>query len=73
MLNTLETNIENYIEFVRSGLSCGPSLGNDCQGAVNKDEDYKIKGVELSADYRADNFNMGLSYARAQQRRGYGL
>jgi len=63
-----ETNIENYIEFVRSGLSCGPSLGNDCQGAVNKDEDYKIKGVELSADYRADNFNMGLSYARARSK-----
>ena len=63
-----ETNIENYIEFVRSGLSCGPSLGNDCQGAVNKDEDYKIKGVELAADYKMDNFSMGLSYARARSK-----
>jgi len=63
-----ETNIENYIEFIRSGLSCGPNLGNDCQGAVNKDEDYKIKGVELAADYKMNNFSMGLSYAHARSK-----
>ena len=67
-----ETNIENYIEFVRSGssrvgLDCATGqVGGDCQGVINKDEDYKIKGVELAADYRADNFNMGLSYTRAR-------
>lgn len=67
-----ETNIENYIEFVRAGsnrvgLDCATGqLGGKCQGVINKDEDYKIKGVELSADYRADNFSMGLSYARAR-------
>lgn len=63
-----ETNIENYIEFIRSGLSCGPNLANNCQGAVNKDEDYKIKGVELAADYKMDNFSMGLSYAHARSK-----
>lgn len=63
-----ETNIENYIEFIRSGLSCGPNLGNDCQGAVNKDEDFKIKGVELAADYKMNNFSMGLSYSRARSK-----
>ncbi len=67
-----ETNIENYIEFVRAGgsrvgLNCDTGqIGGSCQGVINKDEDYKIKGVELSADYRADNFSMGLSYARAR-------
>lgn len=67
-----ETDIENYIEFVRSGgsrvgLNCTTGqLGGKCQGVINKDEDYKIKGVELAADYRADNFTMGLSYARAR-------
>lgn len=67
-----ETDIENYLEFVRAGerrvgLNCvtGQLVG-DCQGVINKDEDYKIKGVELSADYRTQNFNMGLSYARAR-------
>ena len=63
-----ETDIENYIEFIRSGLSCGPNLGNDCQGAVNKDEDYKIKGVELAADYKMNDFSMGLSYAHARSK-----
>jgi hemoglobin/transferrin/lactoferrin receptor protein len=69
-----ETNIENYIEFVRSGvtrvgLDCNTGqLGGSCQGVVNSDEDYKIKGVELAADYRVDNFNMGLSYARARSK-----
>ncbi len=63
-----ETNIENYIEFIRSGLSCGPNLANNCQGAVNKDEEYKIKGVELAADYKMDNFSMGLSYAHARSK-----
>lgn len=72
-----ETNIENYIEFVRAGgsrtgLNCttgqlGTSAAPElCQGVINNDEDFKIKGVELSADYRVDNFNMGLSYARAR-------
>ena len=69
-----ETDIENYIEFVRSGgsrvgLNCTTGqLGGKCQGAINKDEDYKIKGVELAADYKADNFSMGLSYARARSK-----
>jgi hemoglobin/transferrin/lactoferrin receptor protein len=63
-----ETNIENYIEFIRSGLGCGPNLGSDCQGAINKDEDYKIKGVELAADYKMNNFSMGLSYAHARSK-----
>lgn len=69
-----ETDIENYIEFVRAGnnrvgLDCNTGeLGGDCQGAINKDEDYKIKGVELSADYRVNNFNMSLSYARARSK-----
>ena len=69
-----ETNIENYIEFVRTGgtrvgLDCATGeAGGSCQGVINKDEDYKIKGVELSADYQADKFNMGLSYARARSK-----
>ena len=69
-----ETNIENYIEFVRAGgsrvgLDCATGeLGGSCQGVINKDEDYKIKGVELAADYKADNFSMGLSYARARSK-----
>ena len=67
-----ETNLENYIEFVRAGsgrvgLDCATGqLGGSCQGVINKAEDYKIKGVELSADYKTDNFTMGLSYARAR-------
>jgi len=69
-----ETNIENYIEFVRAGngrvgLDCATGqLNGSCQGVINNDEDFKIKGVELSADYRVDNFNMGLSYARARSK-----
>ncbi|WP_201563149.1 TonB-dependent receptor domain-containing protein [Psychrobacter sp. CMS30] len=69
-----ETNIENYIEFVRSGgsrigLDCTTGqLGGSCQGAINKDEDYKIKGVELAADYKMDNFSMSLSYAHARSK-----
>ena len=69
-----ETDIENYIEFVRSGgtragLDCvtGQS-GGECQGVINKDEDYKIKGVELAADYKMNNFSMGLSYSRARSK-----
>ena len=69
-----ETDIENFIQFVRSGgtrvgLDCttGQS-GGTCQGVVNSDEDYKIKGVELAADYKMDNFSMGLSYARARSK-----
>ena len=69
-----ETNIENYIEFVRSGgtrvgLDCATGLsGGECQGVVNKDEDYKIKGVELAADYKMNDFSMGLSYSRARSK-----
>ncbi|TXD98420.1 TonB-dependent receptor [Psychrobacter frigidicola] len=69
-----ETNIENYIEYVRSGgrhsgLDCVTgALGGDCQGAINKDEDYKIKGVELAADYKMNDFIMGLSYAHARSK-----
>lgn len=69
-----ETDIENYIEFVRSGknrvgLDCVTGLsGGECQGVINKDEDYKIKGVELAADYKMNDFSMGLSYARARSK-----
>ena len=69
-----ETDIENYIEFVRSGdtrpgLNCGNGQPvGACQGVLNKDEDYKIKGVELAADYKMDNFSMGLSYSRARSK-----
>ncbi|WP_261863860.1 TonB-dependent receptor domain-containing protein [Psychrobacter sp. JCM 18900] len=74
-----ETNIENYIEYIRydasgknidrPGINCSTGeLGGTCEGVINNDEDFKIKGVELSADYRADNFNMGLSYARARSK-----
>lgn len=77
-----ETDIENYIEFVRSGgtrvgLDCvtGQS-GGECQGVINKDEDFKIKGVELAADYKMNNFSMGLSYSRARskgEKTGYSI
>ncbi len=69
-----ETNIENYIEYVRAGgsrigLDCNTgALGGDCQGAINKDEDYKIKGVELAADYKMNNLSMGVSYAHARSK-----
>lgn len=69
-----ETNIENFIEFVRAGgsrvgLDCATgALGGTCQGAVNSNEDYKIKGVELAADYKMNNFGMGLSYTRARSK-----
>ncbi|WP_457857302.1 TonB-dependent receptor domain-containing protein [Psychrobacter pulmonis] len=63
-----ETNIENYIEFIRSGLACAENPEKGCQGAINKDEDYKIKGVELAADYKMNNFSMGLSYAHAHSK-----
>ncbi|MFC6203406.1 TonB-dependent receptor domain-containing protein [Psychrobacter urativorans] len=69
-----ETNIENFIEFVRSGgtrvgLNCATGQsGGACQGAVNKDEDFKIKGVELAADYKMNNFSMGLGYTRARSK-----
>lgn len=74
-----KSNIENYQQFVRTGdragrygLNCSTgergSAGNlqDCQGMINSDEDYEIKGVELAANYRMDNFGMGLSYSRAR-------
>ena len=77
-----ETDIENYIEFVRSGgtragLDCVTGQpGGECQGVINKDEDYKIKGVELAADYKMNNFSMGLSYSRARskgEKTGYSI
>ena len=73
------TDIENYQQFIRTGdragrygLNCTTgergSSGNlqDCQGMINSDEDYEIKGVELAADYSTANFGMGLSYSRAR-------
>lgn len=69
-----ETDIENFIQFVRAGkdrvgLNCATGQsGGACQGAVNSNEDFKIKGVELAADYKMDNFSMGLSYARARSK-----
>lgn len=74
-----ETDIENYIEFVRAGgsrvgMNCttgqlGTSAAPEaCQGVINKDEDFKIKGVELAADYKMNNFSMGLSYSRARSK-----
>lgn len=69
-----ETDIENFIQFVRAGkdrigLDCATGQsGGDCQGAVNSNEDFKIKGIELAADYKMDNFSMGLSYAHARSK-----
>ena len=78
-----ETDIENYIEFVRSGgtrpgLNCESGTpfqtydkaddGNRCQGTVNSTEDFKIKGIELAADYKMNDFSMGLSYSRARSK-----
>ena len=73
------TDIENYQQFIRTGdragrygLNCDTgargSSGNlqDCQGTINSDEDYEIKGVELAANYTTRNFGMGLSYSRAR-------
>lgn len=74
-----KSNIENYQQFIRTGDSAGRyglncttgargSAGNlqDCQGMINSDEDYEIKGVELAANYTTNNFGMGLSYSRAR-------
>ncbi|MEL0620563.1 TonB-dependent receptor domain-containing protein [Psychrobacter proteolyticus] len=73
------TDIENYQQFIRTGnregrygLNCTTgergSEGNlqDCQGTINSDEDYEIKGVELAANYTTRDFGMGLSYSRAR-------
>ena len=73
------SNIENYQQFVRKGdrpgrygLNCitgeRGSSGNlqDCQGMINSQEDFEIKGVELAANYSTRNFGMGLSYSRAR-------
>ncbi|WP_420229442.1 TonB-dependent receptor domain-containing protein [Psychrobacter sp. ER1] len=73
------TDIENYQQFIRTGdragrygLNCDTgargSSGNlqDCQGTINSDEDYEIKGVELAANYTTRDFGMGLSYSRAR-------
>lgn len=67
-----KTNIENYLQFVRTGggregLDCNTGRpGGNCQGSVNSDEDYEIKGVELAANYTTNNFGMELSYSRAR-------
>ena len=72
------TDLENWISY-ESGLDCTTGLASDtgtCAGSFNADEDYEIKGIELSADYRTSNFNMGLSYARARsegKESGYSL
>jgi len=72
------TDLENWISY-KSDLDCTTGLASDtgtCAGSFNADEDYEIKGVELSADYRTNNFNMGLSYARARsegKESGYSL
>lgn len=69
------SNIENYQQYVRGGdgrpgrvgINCATGeLGGKCQGMYNSDEDYKIDGVELAANYSADKFGMGLSYSRAR-------
>lgn len=68
------TNIENYQLYMRTGnrpgrfgLDCETgAIGGECQGMYNSDEDYKIDGVELAADYSTRNFGMGLSYSRAR-------
>ncbi|MUG33171.1 TonB-dependent receptor domain-containing protein [Psychrobacter sanguinis] len=64
------TNIEDLITF-KSGVDCttGQITGSGaCSGSFNEDEDYKIKGVELAADYKTNNFGMGLSYSRARSK-----
>ncbi|MGO2277210.1 MULTISPECIES: TonB-dependent receptor domain-containing protein [unclassified Psychrobacter] len=72
------TDLENWITY-ESGIDCNTGLASDtgtCAGSFNADEDYEVKGVELSADYRTNNFNMGLSYARARsegKETGYSL
>ncbi|MGO1251558.1 TonB-dependent receptor domain-containing protein [Psychrobacter sp.] len=72
------TDLENWISY-ESGIDCTTGLASDtstCAGSFNADEDYEIKGVELSADYRTNNSSMGLSYARARsegKETGYSL
>ncbi|MEN2750361.1 TonB-dependent receptor [Psychrobacter sp. FBL11] len=68
------TNIENYQLYMRTGdrpgrfgLDCDTgAIGGECQGMYNSDEDYKIDGVELAANYAVQDFGMGLSYSRAR-------
>ncbi|MBO1530573.1 TonB-dependent receptor [Psychrobacter sp. F1192] len=68
------SNIENYQQFMRTGSRPGRfgidcetgEIGGDCQGMFNSDEDYKIDGVELAANYSTRDFGMGLSYSRAR-------
>ncbi|WP_350559539.1 TonB-dependent receptor domain-containing protein [Psychrobacter sp. CAL346-MNA-CIBAN-0220] len=69
-----KSNIENYQLFMRTGnrpgrfgIDCDTGeIGGECQGMINSDEDYEIKGVELAANYSTRNFGMGLSYSRAR-------
>ncbi len=73
------SNIENYQQFARVfyrnghyGLNCetgergSVNDPQNCQGMVNSDEDFELKGVELAANYSTRNFGMGLSYSRAR-------
>ncbi|MGM8897774.1 MULTISPECIES: TonB-dependent receptor domain-containing protein [unclassified Psychrobacter] len=68
------TNIEDYQLYMRTGdrpgrfgLDCETgAIGGECQGMYNSDEDYKIDGVELAANYAVQDFGMGLSYSRAR-------
>ena len=61
------SNIENYQQFMRTGsrpgrfgIDCETGwIGGDCQGMFNSDEDYKIDGVELAANYTTRDFGMG--------------
>lgn len=62
------TNLENLITY-KSEVNCATGeeiAGGACSGSFNEDEDYEIKGVELAADYRTNNFNMGVSYSHAR-------
>ena len=62
------TNLEDLITF-KSGVDCVTgqvTAGGQCSGSFNEDEEYEIKGVELAANYKANDFNMGVSYSRAR-------
>ena len=62
------TNLEDLITF-KSGVDCVTgqvTAGGQCSGSFNEDEEYEIKGVELAANYKTNDFNMGVSYSRAR-------
>ncbi|WP_230660622.1 TonB-dependent receptor domain-containing protein [Psychrobacter sp. I-STPA10] len=72
------TNLKDMIEST-SGLDCQtgqPIKDGKCRGSINSSEEFDIKGGEISADYRGDNYSVGLSYARARSKgaeTGYNL